>query len=83
MRELTLYTRQGCHLCEDIERQLQPWLDSGRIGLRRVDIDDDPGLRERFNARVPVLMAGTHAICEYFLDPLALDAFLSGDGEAS
>ncbi len=82
MRELTLYTRQGCHLCEDLERQLQPWLESGRVGLRRVDIDADPALLERFNARVPVLMAGTRAICEYYLDPVALDACLSGEGEA-
>lgn len=83
MRELTFYTRRGCHLCEDIERQLQPWLENGRIALRRVDIDDDPALAERFNARVPVLMAGARAICEYYLDPIALDAFLSRDGAAS
>jgi len=51
MPNVTLYTRQGCHLCEDahallVRHGLQPNL---------VDIDADPALRERYHECVPVV----------------------------
>ena len=47
-----LYTRQGCHLCEDACEVLQ------RYGLRPqlVDIDDDPSLVEKYTNCVPVVV---------------------------
>lgn len=46
-----LYSRAGCHLCDDAQRMLQ------RYGLepRVVDIDTDPALQERWNLCVPVV----------------------------
>ena len=49
--EVVLYTREGCHLCEDAERTLlahglQPSI---------LDIDTVPELRERFDTCVPVV----------------------------
>jgi len=46
-----LYTRQGCHLCEEAEAILV------RHGLQPelVDIDADEQLRERYNECVPVV----------------------------
>jgi glutaredoxin len=51
MHEVVLYTRAGCHLCDEAEQTLIAH------GLRpsKVDIDDDPALRERFNTCVPVV----------------------------
>ena len=48
---VVLYTRQGCHLCDDARVLLE------RHGLRPtcVDVDADPQLRERFNDCVPVV----------------------------
>jgi glutaredoxin len=50
-RNVVLYTRAGCHLCDDAERML------AEHGLRPtvVDIDADLALRERFNTCVPVV----------------------------
>jgi glutaredoxin len=50
--EVILYTRNGCHLCEDAAELLT------RYGLQpqEVDIDADPALRERFNTCVPVVV---------------------------
>ena len=46
-----LYTRDGCHLCEDAERILN------EHGLEPslIDIDAVPGLRQRFDMCVPVV----------------------------
>jgi glutaredoxin len=49
--EVVLYTRAGCHLCDDAERTL---IEHG-LRLAKVDIDDDPTLRERFDSCVPVV----------------------------
>lgn len=51
MPHVVLYTRQGCHLCDDALALLR------RHGLSPslVDIDADPELRERFTSCVPVV----------------------------
>lgn len=48
---VVLYTRQGCHLCEDARELLR------RAGLEPelVDIDADPALRQQFTECVPVV----------------------------
>ncbi len=52
MPDVVLYTRRGCHLCDDAEAMLVSH------GLRPtlVDIDGDPQLRERYNECVPVVV---------------------------
>ena len=51
MAEVVLYTRKGCHLCEEAEALLV----SHGLRPRLVDIDADPLLRERYNECVPVV----------------------------
>ena len=48
----TLYTRPGCHLCDDAADLLE------RYGLEveRVDIDQDAALRARYDTCVPVVV---------------------------
>jgi glutaredoxin len=48
---VVLYTRAGCHLCDDA-RQL---LISQGVTPELVDVDADPALRERFDTCVPVV----------------------------
>jgi len=50
--EAILYTRAGCHLCEEARLVLQ------RHGLKvtRVDIDRDETLRARYTDCVPVVL---------------------------
>ncbi len=51
MPNVVLYTRRGCHLCDEALALLQ------RHGLQPtlVDIDADPVLCERYNECVPVV----------------------------
>jgi glutaredoxin len=50
-RQTIVYTRAGCHLCEQAEQLLI------RHGLAPtlIDIDGDAGLRERYTECVPVV----------------------------
>lgn len=53
-RNVTLFTRENCHLCEDAAELLngyRRWLPT----IEEIDIDTDPQLVERFNTCVPVV----------------------------
>jgi len=65
---LTLYTRVGCHLCDEMKRQLDLFQRQYDFSLTVVDIDADSYLRLRYGERVPVLAAGEREICHYHLD---------------
>lgn len=79
--ELTVYSRNGCHLCEDMEAQLESLSAELAFSLHRVDIDTKPELVERFGSRVPVLMKQDRFVCEYFLDQSALLQVLNSTDE--
>jgi glutaredoxin len=51
LRDIVLYTRQGCHLCHQAEQLLASY----GLRPRLVDIDDDPELRSKFDTCVPVI----------------------------
>ena len=74
--KVTLYTRVGCHLCEQAERVLADVV-AGRAEIELVDIDADPSLTERYTVRVPVVAVDGVEIAEYELDPRMLDAALA------
>jgi glutaredoxin len=54
--QVTLYTRQGCHLCTDAEGHLRAA--QGRYGfkLHIEDIDQRPELAALYGEEVPVIM---------------------------
>jgi glutaredoxin len=49
--EVTLFTRAGCHLCDDALKIIQQC----GVDPRVIDIDSDRVLQERFNTCVPVV----------------------------
>ena len=79
--QLTLYSRRGCHLCEDMQESLSSHADELGFSINTVDIDADPALISQFGTKVPVLMHGTHEICHYFLDLKALQMYFSQSPE--
>lgn len=75
-RALTVYVRRGCHLCTDMTQALQRLRPELGFEFTEVDIDADPELRQRYDTRVPVLVAGATEICYYFLEEERLRAWL-------
>jgi hypothetical protein len=71
----TLVTRSYCHLCDEMQRDLLPYL--AAIGpLEVIDVDGSPELEERFGELVPVLLVDGREVCHYILDHRALRACL-------
>ena len=52
---VTLYTRQGCHLCEEAATALAALVRTLPIEVTPVDIDLDLTLLERFNDTAPAI----------------------------
>jgi glutaredoxin len=65
MTRVTLYTRTGCHLCEEAERVLRQEQPAAGFGLELVDIDRDPALARRYGVRVPVVAVDGEDLFEY------------------
>jgi len=54
MHEAVMYTREGCHLCDEAWAILEA--EHGRLRLSRMDVDTDPALAERYGLEVPVVV---------------------------
>lgn len=76
---LVLYFRSGCSLCEAMIDELLPYQTRLGFDVSYVDVDSEEALARRYGERVPLLV-GTdeHVICEFFLDPAALDRYFLG-----
>lgn len=74
--ELTVYVRQGCHLCTDMLHVLEDLKPELGFRYRVRDVDDDAALAARYGARVPVLVGGATELCCYFLDAGRLREYL-------
>lgn len=70
---VTLYTRQGCHLCSNAEAALRRVLaQRPDVTVDVVDIDTDPDLVQRYTVRVPVVTVDGVEVAEYEVDETAL-----------
>ncbi|MCL6480426.1 MAG: glutaredoxin family protein [Firmicutes bacterium] len=67
-RQVTLLTRNGCHLCEVARARLEPVLAELGAQLRVVDVDSDPVLRDRYTEDVPVIFAGPVEVSRHRVD---------------
>src|SRR6266498_517839 len=54
--DVVLYTRAGCHLCEDAWEMLQAEQRRHRFALSALDIDGDPELVKAHGECVPVVV---------------------------
>lgn len=73
LRNCILYTRTGCHLCDEAYSVLQ------QHGLtpELIDIDTQPALRERFDACVPVVEMDGKIRFRGRVDPVLLRRLLA------
>ena len=65
---LRLYSRAGCHLCDEMLKELEALrlAKAGTFTVEILDIDRDPEIQRRYSLRIPLLTAGTSGkvLCE-------------------
>ncbi len=78
---LTLYTRAGCHLCEEMKRVLDAVARRVPFVVQEVDVATDPALEHCYGHEVPVLLLGGRKVAKYRISEARLVRLLAGAGD--
>jgi glutaredoxin len=68
---LTLYSRPGCHLCEEMRREVEELLGDLAHEWDVVDVDRDPELARRYGESIPILFVNGHLFAKIRLPRLS------------
>jgi glutaredoxin len=55
LREVVVYSRKGCHLCEIVKETITKLHRRGGFTWREIDVDSNSELRREFSDEVPVV----------------------------
>jgi thiol-disulfide isomerase/thioredoxin len=76
---LTLYSRPGCHLCDEMKLVVQRVARSAPepVAIEVVDISTDPDLETRYGLEIPVLLVNGKKAAKYRVTEEELTRILS------
>ena len=75
---VTLYTRPGCHLCDDARAVIAAVCDELGEAYEEVDITTDDDLEDRYRDEIPVTLVDGRQHDFWRVDAVRLRAALSG-----
>lgn len=75
---LTLYSRPGCHLCEDMKAAIERVARAVPLTLEEVDISTDAALEQRYGLEIPVLLIDGKKAAKYRVTDVELRRILEG-----
>lgn len=67
-RDVTLYSRPGCHLCEEAKEAMAPVLRQAGGVLHEVNIAGDAELEARYGVDIPVIFIGARKAAKHRVD---------------
>jgi glutaredoxin len=73
---VTLYSRPGCHLCDEARESLQRVQTRAPFTLEEVDIETDDALHARYLERIPVVAVNGQDLFDYEVDEESLERFI-------
>jgi glutaredoxin len=81
--EVVLFSRPGCHLCDEARTVLERVRSTHPFALEERNIDEDDDLLRRYLERIPVVTVDGRECFEFFVDEAKLRVQLGGRvGEA-
>ena len=75
---LTLYSKAGCHLCDEMKEVVDRLGSRVPLELHVVDISTDPVLEKQFGAEIPVLMIEGRKAAKFRVTEEELEKVLAG-----
>jgi glutaredoxin len=66
-REVVVYSRKGCHLCEIVKETLTKLHQRGGFTWHEIDVDNDQELRRMYSDEVPVVFIDGHKAFKYHM----------------
>jgi glutaredoxin len=67
-RNVVVYSRKGCHLCEVVKESLHKLSRRGGFTWQEIDVDTDVELRREYNDQVPVVFNDGRKAFKYRMD---------------
>ena len=67
-RQVVIYSRKGCHLCEIVKETLTKLHRRGGFTWQDIDVDSDEQLRRQFTDEVPVVFIDGRKAFKYRMD---------------
>ena len=80
---LTIYSRPGCHLCDEMKGVVEKVARVEPIALEEIDISKDPDLERRYGLEIPVLLVDGKKAAKYRITELELGRLLAAKGTTS
>jgi glutaredoxin len=68
-RQVIIYSRPGCHLCDEAKTAIQNAGCSDRFTLEEVNIESDKKLLRKYKYDIPVVMIDGVEFCRHRVDP--------------
>jgi glutaredoxin len=81
MREITLYGRPGCHLCDEARVALERIRAELPFALVERDIEADDALFKAYLERIPVVALDGEELFDFFVDEAELRRRLAYTGQ--
>jgi glutaredoxin len=75
---LTLYSRPGCHLCDEMKETIERVARSIALSVEIVDISEDGELERRYGLEIPVLVVDGKKAAKYRVSEQELRRILLG-----
>ena len=75
---LVVYSRKGCHLCDEMFAGLRSLQARVPFAFDVVDVGSDPELEARYGEDVPVLTGDGSELCRHRLDADRVSTWLRG-----
>ena len=66
---VTVYSRPGCHLCEEAKAQIESAGCEGEFTVEEVNIDDDPALLVLYQYDIPIVFINGVKVFKHRVDP--------------
>ncbi len=67
-RDVVVYSRRGCHLCEIVKESLAKLQKHGGFTWREIDVDADADIRRLYTDEVPVVFINGRKAFKYHMD---------------
>ena len=74
---VVLYSRQGCHLCDEGRGVVKAVCAELGVLWTEIDIDTDPELKDRYGDEVPVVAVDGETVAFWRIEPTLLAAAIT------
>ena len=78
MTTVTIYSRPGCHLCDEMKAVVHRVVHAidAPVGVEEIDISTDPALEARYGPEIPVLLIDGRKTAKYRVTEEAMTRLL-------